>query len=85
MLLRDALVNIAHEHIGLWLHEVTFLKVAADEVSTDLGIVQFSGTPTCFLDSEELEEAISVLALRLLVNVDDRLIDVESKLLYVLV
>ena len=85
LLLRDALVNVAHEHISLWLHEVSFLEVATDEVCSDLGVVQFSGTTTRLFYGKELEEAVAILALGLLVHIDDRLIDVETKLLHVLV
>jgi hypothetical protein len=83
--LRDSEVNVAHEHVRLGLHEVAFLQVAADVVLADLGVVELLSTFLGILEFEELEEAVAILALGLLVNVDDRLIHVESEAFNMLV
>ena len=85
MLLSDCEVNIAHQYISLWVLEVTFLKVAADVIISDLRIVKFTCASLGFVKGKELKEAVSVLALGLLVHVDDCLEHIESELLYMLV
>ena len=85
LLLRDCEVNIAHEHVRFWLHEVSFLQIAADVVVSNLSVVQLSSTPLGLIQLEKLEEAIAILALSLLVHVDDCLIYIESELFNMLV
>lgn len=85
LLLRDCKVNVAHEHVRLGLHEVSFLQIAADVVVADLRVVQLTSTSLGLIKFEELEETVAVLALGLLVHVDDCLIHTESELLYMLV
>lgn len=85
LLLSDAQVDVANEQVCLGLHEVALLHVAADKVAANLGVVQFRGAPLGLLRGEELEEAVAVLALGLLVNVDDRLVHVVPEVLHVLV
>ena len=85
LLLRDCEVNVAHEHVRLGLHEVTFLNIAADVVVADLCVVQLICTSLGLFQLEELEEAVAVLALSLLVHVDDCLIHIESELFHMLV
>ena len=67
MLLSDCEVNIAHQYISLWVLEVTFLKVAADVIISDLRIVKFTCASLGFVKGKELKEAVSVLALGLFV------------------
>ena len=85
LLLRDCEVNVAHEHVRLWLHEVSFLQIAADVVVSNLSVVQLRSTPLSLIQFEKLEEAVAILALSLLVHVDDCLIHIESELLNMLV
>ena len=85
LLLGDLEVNIAYQHVRLGLHEVAFLQVAADIIVADFSVVKLSCAPFCLLELEELEEAIAILALSLLVHIDDCLVDIESQLLYMLV
>ena len=85
LLLRDCEVNVAHEHVRLWLHEIAFLQIAADVVVSDLRVVQLSSTPLGLLEFEKLKETVAILALSLLVHVDDCLIHIESELLNMLV
>ena len=85
LLLGDLEVNIAYQHVRLGLHEVAFLQVAADIIVADFSVVKLSCAPFCLLELEELEEAVAILALCLLVHIDDCLVDVESELLYMLV
>ena len=85
LLLGHLEVNIAHQHVRLGLHEVAFLQVAADVIVADLCVVKLSCAPFCLLQLEKLEEAVAVLALGLLVHIDDCLVDIESELLYMLV
>ena len=85
MLLCDCEVNITHQYISLWVLEVSFLKIAADVIISDLRIVKFICASLGFVKGKELKEAISVLALGLLVHVDDCLEHIEAELLYMLV
>ena len=85
LLLRHGEVNIPHEHVRLGLHEVAFLKIAADVIVADFRVVKLRSAPFGLLKLEELEEAVAILALRLLVHIDDCLVDIESQLLYMLV
>lgn len=75
LLLGDTEVDVAHEHVSLRLHEVAFLEVAANEVSTNLCVVHLGGAATRLFGREELEEAVAVLTLGLLINIDERLED----------
>ena len=85
LLLRDCEVNVAHEHVRLWLHEVAFLQIAADVVIANLRVIQVISTPLGLFEFEKLKEAVAVLALSLLVHVDDCLIHIESELFHMLV
>ena len=85
LLLGHLEVNIADQHVRLGLHEIAFLQVAAYVIVADFRVVKLSCAPFCLLELEELEEAVAILALCLLVHIDDCLVDVESELLYMLV
>ena len=85
LLLRDCKVDVAHEHVRLWLHEVAFLQIAADIIVANLCVVQLICTPLGLFEFEELKEAVAILALSLLVHVDDCLIHGESELFNMLV
>lgn len=85
LLLRDCEIDVAHEHVRLWLHKVAFLQIAADVIVSNFRIVQLRSTPLGLLEFEKLQEAVAILALSLFVHVDDCLIHVESELLYMLV
>lgn len=78
LLLGDGKVDVADEDVGLWLHKVTFLKVAANEICTDLRVVHLRGAAAGLVGGEELEEAVAVLTLSLLINVDDCLENVVA-------
>lgn len=71
LLLRDREVDVADEDVGLGLHEVTFLEVAANEIFTNLRVVHLRGAAARLVGGEELKEAVAVLTLSLLINVDD--------------
>ena len=85
LLLCDGEVNIANKYISFGLHEVTFLKIAADIIVSNLRVVKLASTSLGFFEGEELEESVSVLAFSLLVHIDDCLVDIETELLYMLV
>lgn len=78
LLLGDSVVDVANEDVGLWLHKVALLEVAANEVATDFRVVHLVGAATRLIGGEELEEAVAVLTLSLLINVDDCLVDVKA-------
>lgn len=85
LLLGDCKVDVTHEHVRLGLHEVAFLQIATDVVVADLRVVKLTSTSLGLVQFEELEETVAVLALSLLVDVDDCLVDTVSHLLYMLV
>ena len=85
LLLRDRKINELDDQVSLGLHEVALLEVAADVVRSNLRVVHLRGAAAGFCGIEELEETVAVLALGLLVNVDDRLVDVVTHPLHVLV
>ena len=78
LLLGHAGINELHHQVGLGLHEVAFLHVAADVVVPDLRIVELLSAATRLRGLEELEEAVAILALSLFVHIDDCLIDVVA-------
>ena len=85
LLLGDRKVDVADQHVRLGLHEVSCLEVATDEVCPNFSVVKLSRAALGLFQFEELKETIAVLTLRLLVNVDDCLVDSEPELLYMLV
>jgi len=85
LLLSHLRVNELHDQVGLGLHEVAFLQVAANKIGPNLRVVYFGGAAFSLLHIEKLKEAIAILALRLFVHVDDCLVDVVTQSLHVLV
>ena len=78
LLLSHSSVNRLDNQIRFGLHEVALLKVAADEVVSNARVVEFLSATARLGNIEELEETIAVLALGLLINVDDCLVDIEA-------
>ena len=75
-LLVDLQVDVADEHVGLWVKDSAFLEGGADRRAINLLVVDAVGTTFGFGGVKELEEAVAVLALGLLVGSDDSLEDV---------
>ena len=75
-LLVDLQVDVADEHVGLWVKDSAFLEGGADCRAINLLVVDAVGTTFGFGGVKELEEAVAVLALGLLVGSDDSLEDV---------
>ena len=85
LLLGDSEVNTSHQHVRLGLDELSFLQVAANVLASNLRVVQLLGASASLVNIEELEEAVAILALGLLVHIDEGLVDVVTHLLHVLV
>jgi hypothetical protein len=75
-LLVDLQVDVADEHVGLWVKDSAFLEGGADRRAINLLVVDAIGTTLGFCGVKELKEAVAVLALGLLVGSDDSLEDV---------
>ena len=84
-LLSDVKGNVADEHICLWVHDSTLLEGGTNGLSVDLRVIYFLSAALSFCSIKELKETKAVLALGLLVSIDDSLVDVESCRLYMLV
>lgn len=77
--------DVSHKNICLWIHLASFLHRGSDGDSVDCRVVDTLGASLCLGCVEELKESIPVLALGLLVNADDSLVDVVTLRLHMLV
>lgn len=85
LLLCDVKGNVADEHICLGVHDSTFLEGGTNGLSVNSCVIYLLSAALSFCGIKELKETIAVLALGLLVSIDDSLVDVKSLLLYMLV
>ena len=75
-LLRHIKSDVTDEHVCLWIHLTTLLDRGADSDPIDCRVV-YSFSATLSLGGiKELKETIAILALSLLINSNDSLIDV---------
>ena len=72
-------VDVADEHVGLWVKDSSFLEGRADRRAINLLIVDAISAAFGLIGVKELEETVAVLALGLLVGSDDGLEDVVSQ------
>ena len=75
-LLVDVQVDVADEDVSLWVKDSAFLEGGSDRRAINLLVVDAVGTTFGFFCVKELQEAVAVLALGLLVGSDDSLEDV---------
>lgn len=78
LLLSDVTVDVANEQVGLGLHEVALLETAADLLVSKFGVVELASGAFSLSNIKELEEAIAILALGLLVDSDDSVVNVVA-------
>ena len=81
LLLSDFWVNRLDHDVCLWLHLFVLLDVAANKAIAKFCVVKLSSAASGLSLVVEVQEAITVLAFRLLVNTNQSSLDVVAKAL----